>query len=408
MKNIRKSISERINDEYKRKKNIVEGVEYDPEHREKMHPDIESKLRSQSHHLGKHPSFPETGIPQHFEEKIASNRFKEVIEKVKRYSGVRNISQEDVMRSVLILHEIIGIERTKRKKLEDLAVKMVKEEFGITNELKFDAKLVDPGQVQLSTQQTPDEEEIEFETPEKEEEVSAEIQKRRLMNSLMQGAAKKGHYMFHLIEDELESVDPKLSNLYGKLMSIADFTYWIMPDEAMTMMSGGDENKAGSEEVDLETDPPTVKARAQIFPVLIHELIKGVMEVLSVDALPEEEKVQQYVLGKADFVDAEFWDIRLGPGLWDRFRDAVGADDHDLRYYLYNEISKMPAKEFNQFMKDLFAGKQSAKQKLVDIANEIREEIKEDEYNAAMGKYNQNDDEDDEDEDDIDISDLFR
>jgi hypothetical protein len=68
----------------------------------------------------------------------------------------------------------------------------------------------------------------------------------------------------------------------------------------------------------------------------------------------------------------------------------------------------MPAKEFNQFMKDLFAGKQSAKQKLVDIANEIREEIKEDEYNAAMGKYNQNDDEDDEDEDDIDISDLFR
>jgi len=408
MKNIRRTISERISEEYRKKLNIVEGVEYDPEHPEKMHPDIESKLRAQSHHLGKHPAFPGTGSGQHFEEKIASKRFKEVIERVKRYTGVRNISQQQIMEMMRILSQIATIEKSNRKKLEQLAVKIVKEEFGITDQLQFDAKLVDPGQVQLSTQQNPSEEEMEFETPEQEEEVTAEIQKRRLLNSLMQGAAKKGHYMFHMVEDELEGVNPTLSNLYGKLMSINDFTYWIMPDEAMTMMAGGDENKAGSEEIDLQTDPPTVKARAQIFPVLVHELIKGVMEIMSVDALPEEEKIQQHVLSKADFVTAEFWDLRLGPGLWDRFRDAVGADDHDLRYYLYNEISKIPAKEFNQFMNDLFDDKQSAKQKLVDIANEIREEIKEDEYNEAMKKYGEEPEDDDDDVDDIDISDLFK
>lgn len=412
MSKLHRSISERITDEYNKKMNIHEGVEYDPEHPEKMHPDIESKLRSQSHHLGKHPAFPGTGTGtgQHFEEKIASKRFKEVIERVKRYTGVRNITQQQVMQMMTILGQIIQTERTKRKKLEQLAVKIVKEEFGITNQLQFDAKLVDPGQVSLSTQMKPSEEEMEFETPEQEEEVSAEIQKRRLLNSLMQGAAKKGHYMFHMVEDELESVDPVLSNLYGKLMSINDFTYWIMPDEAMTMMAGGDESKAGSEEIDLETDPPTVKARAQIFPVLVHELIKGVMEVMSIDALPEEEKIQQHVLNKADFVTAEFWDLRLGPGLWDRFRDAIGTNDHDLRYYLYNEISKIPAKEFNQFMKDLFDEKQSAKQKLADIANDIRKEMKEDEYNEALkqsGGYDEDDNEDD-DVDDIDITDLFR
>jgi hypothetical protein len=408
MKSIRRTISERISDEYKKKQNIVEGVEYDPEHSEKMHPDIEAKLRAQSHHLGKHPAFPGTGTGQHFEEKIASKRFKEVVERVKRYTGVRNISQQQIMEMMRILGQIASIEKSNRKKLEELAVKIVKEEFGITNQLQFDAKLVDPGQVQLSTQEKPSEEEMEFESPEQEEEVSAEIQKRRLLNSLMQGAAKKGHYMFHMVEDELQSVNPTLSNLYGKLMSINDFTYWIMPDEAMTMMAGGDESKAGSEEIDLETDPPTVKARAQIFPVLVHELIKGVMEIMSVDALPEEEKIQQHVLNKADFVTAEFWDLRLGPGLWDRFRDAIGADDHDLRYYLYNEISKIPAKEFNQFMKDLFDGKQSAKQKLTDIANDIKKEMKEDEYEEAMKKYGEEPEEDDDDIDDIDISDLFK
>jgi hypothetical protein len=408
MSKLRRNITERLCDEYNRKLNIVEGVEYDPEHPEKMHPDIEAKLRSRGHHLGSHPAFPETSTGQHYEEVIASKRFKEVIERVKRYTGVRNISPRQVMEMMQILGQIKTIEKSKRKKLEELAVRMVKEEFGITNQLQFDAKLVDPGQVSLSTQMKPSEEEMEFETPEQKEEVGAEIQKRRLLNSLMQGAAKKGHYMYHMVEDELESVDPTLSNLYGKLMSINDYTYWIMPDEAMTMMAGGDENKAGSEEIDLETDPPTIKARAQIFPVLLHELIKGVMEVMSVDALPEEEKIQKYVMDKADFVTAEFWDLRLGPGLWERFRDAIGTNDHDLRYYLYNEISRIPAKDFNQFMKDLFEGKQSAKQRLADIANDIRKEMKEDEYKEAISKYETPEEDMDDDIDDIDISDLFK
>jgi hypothetical protein len=407
MNKMRRNISQRLMEEYNRKLNIVEGVEYDPEHQERIHPDIEGKLRSRSHHLGGHPAFPETGTGQHFEEKVASKRFKEVVERVKRYSGSQNITQQDVMGMMRVLGEIVRKERGERKKLEKLAIKIVKEEFGITNQLQFDAKLVDPGQVELPTQMNPSEEEMEFETPEQEEEATEEIKKRRLINSLMQGAAKKGHYMFHMVEDELGEVDPQLSRLYGQLMSIADFTYWIMPDEAMTMMAGGGESKAGSEEVDLETDPPTVKARAQIFPVLVHELVKGVMEIMSIDALPEEEKLQQHVLNKADFVTAEFWDLRLGPGLWDRFRDEIGTDDHDLRYYLYNEVSKMPAKEFNQFMKDLFEGKQSAKQKLVDLANKIRKEMKEDDYKEAMGQYGE-DDEDEDDEDDIDISDLFK
>lgn len=408
MSKFRRTISERLSDEYKKKMNIHEGVEYDPEHPEKMHPDIESKLRSRSHHLGAHPSFPETGTGQHYEERIASGRFKEILQKVKRYIGKQQISPQDIMGAVQILHEIISIEKSNRKKLEQLAVRMVKEEFGIKNELQFDAKLVDPGQVQLPSQENPSEEEMEFETPEQEEEVSAQIQKRRLLNSLMQGAAKKGHYMFHMVEDELESVNPTLANLYGKLMSIGDFTYWIMPDEAMTMMAGGDEMKAGSEEVDLETNPPTVRARAQIFPVLLHELIKGVLEILSVDALPEDEKIQQFVLNKADFVTAEFWDLRLGPGLWDKFRDAIDVNDHDMKYYLYNEVSKIPAKDFNKFMKDLFEGKESAKKRLVDMANTIRKKVKDKEYKEAIKGQSKPAPDEDDDIDDIDISDLFK
>jgi hypothetical protein len=43
-------------------KRLVEGIEYDPQHPERMHPHIEKELRDDSHHLGGNKSLPRTGI----------------------------------------------------------------------------------------------------------------------------------------------------------------------------------------------------------------------------------------------------------------------------------------------------------------------------------------------------------
>ena len=96
--------------------------------------------------------------------------------------------------------------------------------------------------------------------------------KRRFINSLIQGASKKGHYMFNLVREELDRLDPRLLNLYGVLMSIADLMYWIIPDEMTQMMAGEGEGVQGSEEVDDTTDPPTIKAKGLFFPVLLHDV----------------------------------------------------------------------------------------------------------------------------------------
>ena len=68
------------------------------------------------------------------------------------------------------------------------------------------------------------------------EKFDLEKAKRRFINSLIQGASKKGHYMFHLVKDELENINPQLLNLYGVLMSVNDLLYWILPDQ-MVMIS---------------------------------------------------------------------------------------------------------------------------------------------------------------------------
>ena len=108
------------------------------------------------------------------------------------------------------------------------------------------------------------------------EKFDLEKAKRRFINTLIQGASKKGHYMYHLVKDELEKLDPKLLNLYGVLMSVNDLLYWIMPDEMVMKAAESGQGMEGKEEVDDTTDPPTIKAKGLFFPILIHELLKGV------------------------------------------------------------------------------------------------------------------------------------
>ena len=223
----------------------------------------------------------------------------------------------------------------------------------------------------------------------------------------MQGSAKKSLYLYHMVSDELNEIDPTLMNLYGVVISANDLMYWIMPD---MMGAGGGEGAPvfGKEKIDLSTTPPTVVAKGMTFPVLVHELHKGVMEYLSLHGLPGDKELRQKVMDKTDFLEDEMWDLRLGPGLWERFIDAIGADDFDVKNYLYTEIIQMPAKEFLSFMKEVQSGSEKGKQMMVSLAKKIKDEIQQDEYEEATGEY----DEDEgtslmEPEEDIDISDLY-
>ena len=61
---------------------------------ERMSGDIERKLRTREHPLGGNPGFPDidrSGIPDNFEELIASKRFKDVVERVKAATGLERI-----------------------------------------------------------------------------------------------------------------------------------------------------------------------------------------------------------------------------------------------------------------------------------------------------------------------------
>ena len=342
------------------------------------------------------PEVPEDGIPNTFEELIASKRFKDVVNTVKHYTGVRNVTPNSFMQLQQMLmgavQRIFQIESQNKEQLEELAVKIVKEQLSIPDDaLQFDAKIVGMGEIDMSgmkgggEQEQQQQQNAEEEAAEEFEDFDIEKEKRRFLNQLIQGASKKGHYMFHLVEEDLNSIDSDLINLYGVMMSVNDLVYWIMPDQTTMMMAQSGQGMAGKEEVDPDTDPPTVKAQGITFPVLVHELIKGVMEVLATQGLPDDPRQAQMVMDSEDTLVAEIWDLRLGPVIWEKFREAypyelMEDDKLEVQNFLFSEFARMDAKELFRLSKNILAGNEEGKEGLRDIVKGILEEMKNQNY----------------------------
>jgi hypothetical protein len=113
----------------------------------------------------------------------------------------------------------------------------------------------------------------------------------------------------------------------------------------MRMAAGdGEDLGAGREELDLETDPPTIKAEGALFPILVHEIFKGVMEYVSAHGLPSDPEFAEEVIGMEDTLPAEIWDLRLGPVIWEKFMEAypqellTNDDSRRIQNYLYFRI----------------------------------------------------------------------
>jgi hypothetical protein len=201
---------------------------------------------------------------------------------------------------------------------------------------------------------------------------------------MIQGAAKKTNHMFHMVDDELTNMDPRLLNRYSKVMSAADYMYYVIPK-----MDNG--TSGGVVKVTFptaENPKAIIEAEAMIFPVLIHELVKGVMELLSAHGLPKDKKLGDYVVDKADFLAAEPWDMRIGPAIWDRFTDCVDSDDFHLKHQLYMELALMPVKEFNENMREILAGTNKGKKVVKEIMDGVKQELKEEEFDNAMNELN--------------------
>ena len=405
---------------------ISEQIDYG-DYPERMDPSIQRKLERGETPYSKHPAMPNS--EPNFDQVVASKRFKDVVDKFARYAGSReslrgrNAFQNLMMSAMRMMGSITQIEQQNKQYLENLAVDLVKKEMGIPEgKINFEATLVPMGGLQAAEDmqgkaEEYSEEEIKDAFEENTEDIieftdafekfDMEKAKRRFMNSLIQGAAKKGHYMFELVRNEIERINPQLMNLYGLSMATLDYLYWMYPEDMVMQMSASGQGQAGQEEVDLQTDPPTVKAKGASFPILVHELLKGVYDVLGSHGLPDDPRQAEMVRASEDTLPAEVWDIRLGPIFWEKFLAAYPdklfeEDQKMIQNYLISRFAMISAEEFLKMSKLILSGDPRGAKFIQKMVDDIVADLKSDDYNQSMGDEEDNGDDDGDDDDGLD------
>jgi hypothetical protein len=411
-----------------------------------INPNLKRAIERGETPLSNSPFIPKKGEDdrQSFEEIAASKRFRDVVTKLERYLQIeipKNLmGVQKAMMEVLV--EINRFESTRKQELEQLAKDLVSKELvdpKYAEFIKFDAKLVGMGEVGSENFQAEPEEfssediELAFEDSgeDLEEFVDAfenfdyMVAKRRFMNAIIQGAAKKGHFMFELIRDTLEEMEPGITTKYGTIMALNDYLYWLLPPQMTQQMAAAGQGMGGSEEIEMEQDEDgeytgnfVVKARAIMFPILVHELIKGYYDILGAASLPTDPIQAQMVKQTADTLVNEIFDIISGTYLWEKLLETYPAkvlEDNMkiVQSLIFREFSKLPKNKFTSLAQRVNKGDATAYTEMESIADQIIDELNKQDLEEILGNSNYDGDDDDDtmgypsnddDDDDIDLS----
>jgi hypothetical protein len=348
---------------------------------------IIEKLSTRNHPLGKLPYYDQSTHPESWrEENIASERYKELIDSYSTTFQVPKefISPMEVMMSAgSAMFSATNMESGKRVVLCELAEKIIREEWNLGyDEVIFDLEIMEPGTIELP-------EEMNMETPltpeekeeiENDEELVAEIVKRRTINAFAQGASLRAHYIFHLYRDDIEKIVSGITPYYQKSLIANDLFYYLIGDDMFQQQIESDNsNNAGYVELDFSGEIPKIIAKAMNFPILIHEMTKGIISLFSVAGLPKEnaEKIIDYT----DTIIAELWDIRLFPNMWGNLHGLINVDDYDIKKLILIDLFKKDAEDFIDFMSLVEHRPDYAKKEIEAIVKKKRMEIME--YNFS-------------------------
>jgi hypothetical protein len=239
--------------------------------------------------------------------KLAQENFREIADNIRRKMGVQNPNFMDVQRflmgslvSAAKEEYRVGIENLERK-----AVDMIRRQYNIpVDAVDFEVTItgLPPEMFGLgdASQQTLDNisrsqgvkvgkinrQGLKMskgsQTPPQgktEEELKPKIKRRRLTNALMQGAARKSQNLHH-IDDELRQTSQTLNSDYSNIMAANDINYFLMSDE-LIKSQGESGIHAGNVRLVLSGEKPKIIAQGMVFPILLHELSKGVVELMS-------------------------------------------------------------------------------------------------------------------------------
>ena len=314
---------------------------------------------------------------------------------------------------------IVSIESRNKQELENLATEIALDVTEVEQDWYKIEALLNRAPINVSNFRKKKEEQPKFEIPSSfdvetltdEEKFELEKAKRNIINAIIQGSSKKGHYSFQLpkVKSKLDEIDPSLYTMYSKVMAINDLLYFTMEQmiEQMSETGSGVAGKSQTMSNDDEDDEnaPDIKIVAEglMFPILVHEIIKGIEEAKAKYGLPEDPEMAMKVMGQTDVLSQEPMQLRIGPELVEKIKFALPAEifepeNKGLISFFQTELYSLPAKEFLDVISDIVSENDAENRNGIKKFNDLLKiaKNKKNQYDKSK-KSSDSDDEDDED-----------
>jgi len=386
---------------------IQEQIDYG-DYPERMDPSLERKLRDPENPFAKNPAFQD-GLEEI--QRLATKRFKQVVDKVREVTGRQSINSPMVAKMLISevyqkIPQIIYIESRHKDALENLSIEASIDEAQIPKdwfviESYLNREPIDVSNFRLEAKELQEENEEEAKelmiqagfnidelTP--KEKLELEKDKRNIINAIIQGTAKKGHFLFQKpeVKAKLDAIDPRLYQMYLEVMALNDFMYFTMDDlidmlsstgqgvAAMVELDDIDGEDSDGEEGPEESADTVIRAYGLIFPMLCHEIIKGIEEAKGRYGLPEDLDLRDKVMGQTDTLPMEAWSLRLGPQIVEKIRFALPDEMYDdenkgLINWFQMELYKLPAEEFLEIIGNAISDDSDKNSKATGQFNEL-------------------------------------
>lgn len=380
------------------KRELIESINNRLFLNEGMNDDLRRKIERGEHDYSEHIN-PETV------KRMADDIVRAAKENIESRGGVANLEgAQNIMAQGLM--GALRKEVRHKEELQDLAIKLVSEEYNIPEgAVDFEAEITGHPQMggkeirKTGLQMKKGEKNKRPPQGKSAEELKPKVTKRRLMNAMIHGAARKGQNLFHTASDELRRIDPTLAQDYSKLMAGNDFMYWAL-DDATIEQEGQSGTHAGQVRVYPHGNPPRegskpkIEAQGMTFPLLLHELTKGVLELISQWGRESDKETREYVEDQTDNLESETMDIRLGVKVWDKLLEVMDVDALPYKAQIFTELSSRSENEFNFIVQGLLDDNQEAIEEMKDIVYEVIRQNNEEEVEQAMQQFREPESED--------------
>jgi hypothetical protein len=190
---------------------------------------------------------------------------------------------------------------------------------------------------------------------------------------------------WQLSNDQIKNLS---SSIAGRVQVIFQSPKSDVDNQEQPDMDGGDDEEGGGK------DDKRVKIIAEgiNFVVLVHELTKGIFEVLSGAGIPDDQETWDKIDETEEILQKEMWDLRLGPAIWNRLKSQIPdkyseEDSKSIKNFLLSEIFGLPAKQFLIFLREVISGSQKGSQLIQKVIDSIVKDLNDEEYEEVMSQF---------------------